>query len=49
MGDKRTTVQNLRVVQVRSEDNVILVAGAIPGPTGSYVVVRPAIKAHPVK
>jgi large subunit ribosomal protein L3 len=44
MGDKRTTVQNLRVVQVRSEDNVILVAGAIPGPTGSYVVVRPAIK-----
>jgi large subunit ribosomal protein L3 len=49
MGDKRTTVQNLRVVQVRSEDNVILVAGAIPGPTGSYVVVRPAIKAHPAK
>jgi len=49
MGDKRTTVQNLRVVQVRSEDNVILVAGAIPGPTGSYVVVRPAIKGQHAK
>jgi len=49
MGDKRTTVQNLRVVQVRSEDNVILVSGAIPGPTGSYVVVRPAIKAVSAK
>jgi len=49
MGDKRTTVQNLRVVQVRSEDNVILVSGAVPGPTGCYVVVRPAIKAVSAK
>lgn len=45
MGDERKTVQNLRVVQVRPEDNIILVAGAVPGPTGSYVVVRPAVKA----
>ena len=44
MGDERVTVQNLRVVQVRSEEGVILVAGAIPGPNGGYVVVRPAIK-----
>jgi len=47
MGDKRVTVQNLRIVQVREEDNVILVSGAVPGTNGSYVVVRPAIK-HPV-
>ena len=47
MGDERITVQNLRIVQVRENDNVILVSGAIPGPNGSYVVVRPAIK-HPV-
>lgn len=47
MGDERITVQNLRIVQVREGDNVILVSGAIPGPNGSYVVVRPAIK-HPV-
>jgi large subunit ribosomal protein L3 len=45
MGDERKTVQNLRIVQVRQEENVILVAGAVPGPTGSYVVVRPAKKA----
>jgi len=49
MGDERVTVQNLRVVQIRSEEGVILVAGAIPGPTGSYVVVRPAIKGQPSK
>jgi len=47
MGDERITVQNLRVVQVREGDNVILISGAIPGPNGSYVEVRPAIK-HPV-
>lgn len=44
MGDERVTVQNLRVVQVREEENVILVAGAVPGANGGYVVVRPAIK-----
>ncbi len=44
MGDERVTVQNLRVLQVREEEKVILISGAIPGANGSYVVVRPAIK-----
>jgi large subunit ribosomal protein L3 len=44
LGDDRVTVQNLRVVQVRSEENVILVSGAVPGANGSFVVVRPAKK-----
>ena len=44
MGDERVTVQNLQVVQVREAEKVILISGAVPGPTGSYVVVRPAIK-----
>lgn len=38
------TVQNLKVVQVRPEDNVILVSGAVPGHKGAYVVIRPAVK-----
>ena len=46
MGDKRVTVQNLKVVQVRQEEGVILIAGAIPGANGGYVVVRPAKKAQ---
>lgn len=45
MGDERVTVQNLQVVQVRPEEGVILISGAVPGANGSYVVVRPAIKA----
>jgi large subunit ribosomal protein L3 len=44
MGDERVTVQNLRIVQVRPDESVILVSGAIPGANGSYVVVRPALK-----
>jgi large subunit ribosomal protein L3 len=44
MGDERVTVQNLRIMQIREEDGALLVSGAIPGPKGSYVIVRPAIK-----
>ncbi|HYY29437.1 MAG TPA: 50S ribosomal protein L3 [Chthoniobacterales bacterium] len=44
LGDDRVTVQNLRIVQVRPEENVILVCGAVPGSNGSYVVLRPAKK-----
>lgn len=44
MGNVRVTVQNLKVVQVRKDDNAILVQGAIPGPTGGIVVVSKAIK-----
>lgn len=43
-GNYRKTVQNLKVVQVREEDNVILISGAVPGAKGGYVVIRPAIK-----
>lgn len=44
MGRTSITVQNLRVIQVRPEDNLILVEGAVPGPTGSTVMLRKAIK-----
>jgi large subunit ribosomal protein L3 len=47
MGDERVTVQNLKVVQVRPEEGVILIAGAVPGANGGYVVIRPAKKAQP--
>ena len=46
MGDRRVTVQNLQVMQVREAEKLILITGAVPGANGSYVIVRPAIK-HP--
>lgn len=44
MGNSRTTIQNLKVVAVRGDDNVILVKGAVPGPTGAIVMVNRALK-----
>lgn len=43
-GNYRRTVQNLKVVQVREDDGVLLISGALPGSRGSYVMVRPAVK-----
>lgn len=44
MGNERCTAQNLLVVEVRPEKNLLLVKGAIPGPTGGMVIVRNAVK-----
>jgi large subunit ribosomal protein L3 len=44
MGQVQRTVQNLEIIQVREADNVLLVAGAIPGAKGDYVVIREAKK-----
>ena len=43
-GNYRKTVQNLKIVQKRDEDNVLLISGAVPGSKGGYVVIRPAKK-----
>ncbi len=44
MGTDRRTVQNLKVVAVRPEDNVILISGAVPGHKNGYLTIRPAKK-----
>ena len=44
MGNKQVTVQNLKVVAVRADDNALLVRGAVPGPNGGIVMVRKALK-----
>jgi large subunit ribosomal protein L3 len=40
MGTDRVTVRNLEIVEVDTEDNVLLIKGAVPGPNGGYVMVR---------
>jgi large subunit ribosomal protein L3 len=44
-GTTRCTTQNLVVVQSRPEEGILLIKGALPGNTGSIVVVRPGKKA----
>lgn len=42
LGNANVTVRNLEVIQVDADDNVLMVKGAVPGPAGGYVLVRPA-------
>jgi large subunit ribosomal protein L3 len=44
MGHVKVTQQNLKVVELRKEQNLLLVSGAVPGPNGAYVVVKKALK-----
>ena len=44
MGAVNRKARNLAVVQVRGEDNLLLVAGAVPGPKGGVVIIRKALK-----
>ena len=44
MGNVRHTTQSLEVVRVDMENNLLLIKGALPGATGSNVIVRPAVK-----
>lgn len=44
MGSTKITVQSLKVVQVRPEENLILLKGAVPGANGSTLVLREALK-----
>lgn len=45
LGNKIRTQQNLEVVRVDTDKNLLLVKGAVPGPKGADVVIRPAVKA----
>ena len=40
LGNAQITVRNLEVIEVDTEDNVLVVKGAVPGPNGGYVLVR---------
>jgi len=44
MGNATATVQNLKVVDVKAEENLILVRGAVPGSVNSYIMIMKALK-----
>ncbi len=44
MGGERVTVLNLEVVGVDAERGLLLLGGAVPGPKGSVVLIREAVK-----
>ena len=46
MGGDQVTMMNIEVVSVDAERNLVLLAGSVPGPKGSIVVLREAVKAN---
>ncbi|HWP80095.1 MAG TPA: 50S ribosomal protein L3 [Candidatus Acidoferrum sp.] len=45
LGNEQVTVQNLDVVKVDTENHLLVVKGAIPGPKGGLVVIKSCVKA----
>ena len=39
-GVDKVTMRNLKVVRIDAENNLLLVRGAVPGPTGGFVIIR---------
>jgi large subunit ribosomal protein L3 len=44
MGNIRSTTQGLEVVKVDVENNLLMIKGAVPGATGTDVIISPAVK-----
>ena len=44
MGNRKTTMLNLEVVQADAERELLLVRGSVPGPRGATVLIRDAVK-----
>ncbi len=43
-GNARSTMRNVKLVRVDAENNLLLVAGAVPGPNGGYVMIKASNK-----
>lgn len=40
MGSERVTAKNLTVVDVKPDQNILMIRGAVPGASGTYVMIR---------
>jgi large subunit ribosomal protein L3 len=45
LGNERVTAKNLKVIKVDSDENLLLVRGSVPGPSGTYIFIHKAKKA----
>src|SRR6266446_3537106 len=43
-GNNRTTARNLSVIRLDADNHLILVKGAVPGPNGGMIMIRPTNK-----
>jgi large subunit ribosomal protein L3 len=45
MGNATVTAKNLKVIKVDTDENLLLVRGSVPGPSGTYIFIHKAKKA----
>jgi large subunit ribosomal protein L3 len=43
-GNRRRTIQNLRVVDILADEGLVLIRGGIPGPNGGIVMIQKSVK-----
>jgi large subunit ribosomal protein L3 len=43
-GGERVTMRNIKVLRLDEAENMVLVEGAVPGPNGGWVMIRPTKK-----
>jgi len=43
-GNSRVTARNLTIVRIDAANNLVLVRGAVPGPNGGLIMIRPTRK-----
>jgi large subunit ribosomal protein L3 len=44
MGNEKVTIQNLQIVKIMKDENIIMIKGAIPGPSNGYVFIKRPVK-----
>jgi large subunit ribosomal protein L3 len=44
MGAERVTALNLEIVDVKTERNILLLRGSVPGPDGGLLLIRESVK-----
>jgi len=44
MGNEKKTIQNLQIVKILKDENIIMIKGAVPGPSNSYIVIKKSVK-----
>ena len=44
LGNKKVTIQNLKVLKIDADNNIILVKGAVPGHKGSIISIFDSVK-----
>jgi len=45
LGNEQVTAKNLKVIKVDADENLLLVRGSVPGPSGTYIFIHKAKKA----